>query len=226
MHILYFIRDLLIDFLFPKSQKILALEALSTEAILETLPPADYVEPARGRLKNQHTIALFDYGHPLVKELVWELKYNGNVKIAEKLGEIVYDHIQHELQDLSLFEKWDKLILMPIPISDKRRLERGWNQTELLAEAVLKQDKENMFRYMPKQLVKVRDTGSQVKTTSRSGRLANLTNSMKVLLNSSVAGACVIILDDVTTTGSTFAEAKRALCTSGARKILCVAVAH
>ncbi|MEK9171858.1 MAG: hypothetical protein AAB782_01330 [Patescibacteria group bacterium] len=219
MRFLSHIRDRCVDFLFPRSSKVLELEALSAGVLLETLPQALH-------LKDKHTMALFDYGHPLVKEIVWELKYNGNVRIAEKLGEILYDHIQHELLDLALFEKWDKPILMPIPISDKRRFERGWNQSELLSEKIMKRDSEKMFRYMPRQLVKIHHTESQTKTASRSERLGNLTNSMKILNAVSVAGECVIVLDDVTTTGSTFAEARRALRAAGARKILCIAVAH
>jgi predicted amidophosphoribosyltransferase len=39
-------------------------------------------------------------------------------------------------------------------------------------------------------------------------------------------GRCIIILDDVSTSGATFTEAKRALKQAGAKKILCVAVAH
>ena len=219
MRFLSHIRDRCVDFLFPRSSKVLELEALSAGVLLETLPQALH-------LKDKHTMALFDYGHPLVKEIVWELKYNGNVRIAEKLGEILYDHIQHELLDLALFEKWDKPILMPIPISDKRRFERGWNQSELLSEKIMKRDSEKMFRYMPRQLVKIHHTESQTKTASRSERLGNLTNSMKILNAVSVAGECVIVLDDVTTTGSTFAEARRALRAAGAKKILCIAVAH
>ena len=219
MYFLSRIKDLFTDFLFPKSRKVLELEALSAGVLLETLPQAP-------RLKDKYTMALFDYSHPIVKEIIWELKYNGNVRIAEKLGEILYDHIRHELADLALFEKWDKPILMPIPISDKRRFERGWNQSELLSEEVMKRDSEKMFRYMPRQLVKIRHTESQTKTASRSERLGNLTNSMDVLNRVPVAGECVIVLDDVTTTGSTFVEARRALRAAGARKILCVAVAH
>jgi len=219
MRFLSRIKDLCVDFLFPRSPKILELEALSAGTLLETLPPAETLE-------DKNTVALFDYSHPLVKEIIWELKYSGNVRVAEKLGEILHDYIRHEIADLALFEKWDRLVLVPIPISERRRFERGWNQSELLAKEVMGRDNEKMFRYLPRQLVKARHTESQTKTASRSERLKNLTNSMKVLNASSVAGACVIVLDDVTTTGSTFAEARRALRAAGAKRILCFAVAH
>ena len=219
MHFISRIRDLFADFLFPKSNKVLELEALSVGTLLEVLPPAP---PP----KDKNTVALFDYSHPLVKEIIWELKYSGNIRIADKLAEILYDVICHELTDLGLFEKWERPILVPIPISDKRRFERGWNQSELLAEGVMVHDKGGKLKYLPKQLVKIRHTESQTKTASRNERLRNLSDSMKVLNASMLDGECVIVLDDVTTTGSTFAEARRALRAAGAKKILCVAVAH
>src|SRR3989338_9781559 len=118
MSFLFRVRDLFVDFLFPKSEKILELEMLSTEKLLETLPQAE-------RLKDKNTLALFDYNHPLVKEIIWELKYSGNTKMADKLGEILYDVIRDKLTDSRLFEKWARPILVQIPVSDKRRFERG-----------------------------------------------------------------------------------------------------
>lgn len=219
MYFLSRLRDLFIDFLFPKSRKVLELETLSSEKLLATLPPA---EP----LKDKNVVAIFDYEHPVVKELIWELKYSGNLKIAEKLGEILYDVVVHELEDRALFEKWERPVLIPVPISGKRRFERGWNQSELLTQQIVKNDKKKIFKYLPGQLVKLRHTQSQTKTSSKSERLENISHSMKVLNGQSVDGECVVVIDDVTTTGSTFAEARRALRLSGAKKILCVAVAH
>ena len=117
-------------------------------------------------------------------------------------------------------------MVVPIPISNKGRSERGWNQAEMLAERVAALDKENLFKYLPGQLVKIVHTESQTKTGSRKERLENLKNSMEILSASVVAGKCVVVIDDVTTTGATFAEAKRALEQAGATKILCLAIAH
>ncbi|MDP2642184.1 MAG: phosphoribosyltransferase family protein [bacterium] len=217
MDFLFRFKDLCLNFLFPKSRKVLELEALSTSKLLNALPQAEPIKDV---------MALFDYSHPLVKEMIWQLKYSGNAAIADKLGEILYDVLEQELADLSLFEKWGRPRLIPIPITDKRRFERGWNQSELLCERIKSRDTRQTFKYLPRQLAKLRHTESQTRTASRSERLENIKDSMKVLNEAKVAGECVIVIDDVTTTGATFNEARRALRAAGAKKILCIAVAH
>ena len=219
MHFISNIKNLCTDFLFPKSQKILEIEAFSASQLLDILPPAESI-------KSEKIIALFDYRNPLVKDIIWELKYNGNVKIASLLGEIIYDVIKQELADLTLFDKWSKPLLIPVPISDKRRFERGWNQSEILCQQIIKHDSEKILKYVPRQLIKNRHTESQTKTISRNERLKNLTHSMEVLDTTTIKDEGVIIIDDVTTTGSTLAEARRALNKVGIRKILCISVAH
>lgn len=213
------IRDIFVDFLFPKNPKILALETLSAEEVLKTLPKAEEV-------KDKNTFALFDYSNPLVKEMIWELKYSGNRKIAKICGEILYNKIQKDLEEYKIFEKWQRPLLIPVPISGKRRFERGWNQTELLSEEILKHDTKKMFKYLPRQLVKTFHTDSQTTTSGQAERFRNIKGSMKVLNPLSVSGECVILIDDVTTTGATFAEAGRAVQNAGAKKILSYAVAH
>ena len=210
------IGNLFIDFLFPKSPRALELEALSVGDILKECREATDI-------KEKNILAIFDYAHPLVKELVWEVKYRGNKIVAEKLAMIIYDVIKQEIFEKMTFKS---VLLVPIPISNKRRSERGWNQAEMLAERVAALDKENLFKYLPGQLVKIVHTESQTKTGSRKERLENLKNSMEILSASVVAGKCVVVIDDVTTTGATFAEAKRALEQAGATKILCLAIAH
>ncbi len=214
----YFL-DSLTDFLFPKSQKVLILEAMSAADLLLTLPPAQ--EPEDGNI-----IVLFDYSHPLVKEIIWEVKYAGNKKLATTLGEILYDAIFQELEEKGTLAKVHPVLLLPMPISGKRRFERGWNQAELLAKATKACDHNQIFKYMPGQLIKTLHTESQTRTASKSERKQNLLNSMLVVNPPSVRGKVVVLIDDVVTTGSTFNEAKRALKESGVKKILCVAVAH
>ncbi|MGB3922168.1 MAG: hypothetical protein WBL19_02740 [Minisyncoccia bacterium] len=213
------IRETVTDFLFPKSKRVLELEALSAPELLKTLPGAD--KPERGNVW-----AIFSYENTLVKELVWELKYSGNKVIAAKLGEILFDFLKNKLAEEKIFDTYPRPLVVPIPIPGKRLFERGWNQAELLVAELKKRDPEHVFKYLSGQLVKARYTESQTKTSTRAERAKNLKDSMRILNPASVAGSCVAVIDDVTTTGSTFAEAERALKAAGAKKVLGIAIAH
>ena len=219
MRIFSFIKKLFLDFLFPKSPRVIELEALSSAELLELLP-RNFTEPA------ENVVALFDYSHSVVKEIIWEVKYNGNRVLADRLGEILYDTVISELNEANIFEKFRTVVLMPMPISDKRRFERGWNQVELLATAIKRRDNAQQIKYLPRQLAKLRHTESQTRTANKSERKGNLKDSMKILNPESISGRCVVLIDDVVTTGSTFAEAKRTLREANAKKILCFSVAH
>jgi competence protein ComFC len=207
------------NFLFPKSRKVLELESLSSGELVKMLPPASAVD-------NDNVITIFNYSNSVVKDMVWEIKYRGNRKMATKIGEIAYDVLIHEFAERALFEKFEKPLLLPMPISGKRRQERGWNQAELISEAIKSFDKENIFKYVPGQLVKHRHTERQTTTSSKKEREENLRNSMHVVHPPAVKNRCIILVDDVYTTGSTFKEARRTLKEAGAKKILCIAIAH
>jgi competence protein ComFC len=211
--------ETLLLFLFPKSDQLLRFESLSPERLLSLLPPARFED-------GPDTLAVFDYQDPKVKEVVWEVKYNGNSALAETLGVILYDVIESELHDRNVFEKTETVILMPMPISDKRRFERGWNQSELLCAAIKKCDAMKHYKYLPRQLVKIRHTESQTRTADKHERAENLKGSMLVQHAPAVTNEFVVLVDDVLTTGSTFKEAKCALAEAGAHKVLCVAIAH
>ena len=187
-----------IDFLFPRQNFNFA-----------EFPPA----PDSG-------IALFDYSDKRVKQAVWQLKYRGDRDLAEKFGALLSDSIISELNERNIYED---VLLIPMPISGKRRRERGFSQTELLCESIKNQDKR--FVYERYALKKIRHTESQTKTMSRSERLKNLENSMEGDA-SAVARRFAVLVDDVTTTGATFSEAERALKSAGVRKVFLFAIAH
>ncbi len=209
-----------LDFIFPKSDTIFELESMPIGELLKKLPPAREIEDER-------LVVLFDYKDENVRSMIWELKYKGNRKIGSRFAEILLDILRHELAERALFEKFINPILIPMPISNQRRRERGWNQTEILCEEMLKLEPENLFTYTPSLLIKLVHTDSQARThATKRERLENLNNSMSVCESEKIRGRCIILLDDVTTSGSTFKEANRALKEVGAKKILFVALAH
>lgn len=208
----------LIDFLFPKPEEIYDLESLNASDLMSLLPPATDL--------GDEVIAIFNYADPKVRQIIWELKYRKNTLLAKHLAEIAFDILKHELAERALFENFVDPLLIPMPASAERRAERGWNQTEILAEEMLKLDMENLLTYSPFLLIKFVHTKSQTKTLNKRARLQNVEHSMTVKDPTEVKGRCIILLDDVTTTGATFKDARRALKEAGARKILCLAIAH
>jgi competence protein ComFC len=197
-----------LDFIFPKTDSVFELESLSMSELLKRLPPAR-------EINDEHLVVLFDYKNSTVREMIWELKYKGNRNIGHRFAEILFDVLQHELAERILFEKFINPILIPLPISNIRRRERGWNQTEIVCQEIQKLNSQNLFEYAPSILVKNIHTASQARTH------ATKRERLEKILNRNI-----ILLDDVTTSGSTFKEACRALKLAGARRILCVALAH
>lgn len=209
-----------LDFIFPKSDSVFELENMSVGDLLYKLPSAREVE-------NERLVVMFDYKDENVRTLIWELKYKGNRNVGARFAEILFDVLKHELAERILFENFINPLLIPMPISNQRRRERGWNQTEILGEELQKIDSDNLFEYNPNLLIKDLHTDSQARThATKRERLENLSRSMSVRSVESIEGRNIILLDDVTTTGSTFKEANRALHDAGAKKILFIALAH
>ncbi|MEX2010203.1 MAG: phosphoribosyltransferase family protein, partial [Parcubacteria group bacterium] len=202
-----------VDFLFPKNSKLLQLEMLPASELLHLLPPAEDTG-------DENVLALFNYKDALVRELVWEIKYKGNRNMAKKVAHILYDVILTELSERALTENFIDPLLIPVPLSDKRKHKRGYNQAEILTEEIKNIDKENRLKVLKGQLVKHKDTVSQTTTATRGERLANLKGTMHINHEANVRGRSIILIDDVTTTGATFKEARRALKEAGAKKIL------
>ncbi len=207
-----------VDFLFPKAPDILKLESLTPSELLSKLTPAKDL--------GSEILAIFNYADPNVRTLVWELKYKKNLRIAQSLAVILSDVIKTEMVDRALFDNFAHPILIPIPISNERRLERGYNQTEIICEEIKKLDAENFFDYVQNILAKIKHTNSQTLIKNKKERVDNVKNSIKAVSPELVKDRNIILFDDVTTTGATFSDARRTLMESGAKKILCIAIAH
>ena len=123
-----------------------------------------------------------------------------------------------------MFENFVDPLLVPIPLSKKRLHERGYNQAELLARALVKHSGEKI-RIETNALFKVRETGRQAMIHERSRRLGNLAKAFHAD-STHVRGKNIVLIDDITTTGATIVEARRALKKAGARKVLALTVAH
>ncbi len=160
------------------------------------------------------------YHDSRVTALIWELKYKANTKALRLAGEF----LSEELLGIA-GEEIGKPLLIPIPMHSLRKTVRGYNQTELLCKAALAYGAQGAYDYAPDILARIQNTAPQ-QTLARRYRLTNVKNSMRVITPTRVEGRVCVVLDDVSTTGATLAEAARALRKAGARRVHTVALAR
>ncbi|MBI4965098.1 MAG: ComF family protein [Desulfomonile tiedjei] len=113
------------------------------------------------------------------------------------------------------FEPREFSLIVPIPIHRKRLLQRGFNQTVVLAENLSAATGIPLDR---RSLQKITDTPPQV-GLPRPERIKNLRGSFGVLRPDRIRGAKVLLIDDVATTGSTISEAAKTVARAGAASV-------
>jgi competence protein ComFC len=138
----------------------------------------------------------------------------------------MYGRILEEIGDLRVMENFIAPIFIPIPLSPKRRRERGFNQAELIARNLFLLGKDDDFEIKDNILVKPKDTAHQAQLENRTKRLRNLSGTFQVRNPELILGKNIILIDDVTTTGATLTEARKILLEAGARKVIAFTFAH
>ncbi|MEK7069015.1 MAG: hypothetical protein AAB947_01375 [Patescibacteria group bacterium] len=166
---------------------------------------------------------LMEYQNIAVEDLIRSLKYDGSSHAANLAASVLADYLREEISSSRTFSA-RKIILVPIPLHKSRERERGWNQIELVLQA-LPQEFHNgsLTTFAPNALVRSRPTQPQTRL-SRSERLSNVAGAF-VSDKSLICDAHVFLIDDVTTTGATLANATTALRRAGA-KVTLIALAR
>jgi competence protein ComFC len=219
MKIIEFILEYLIDTIVPPDQEVRKIECMAPGAFLREALNVPINEPIPGILH------FLPYRSKIAKTAIVEIKNHENRKVARLLGSLLYDLLYSEITDFELFQNLERPLLLPIPITKRKKCKRGWNQCELILSALRQIDSNKTFDVCFGLLVKIRENEDQV-GKGRAARFKNLENCFFVQNKKNLKGRDVIIFDDIVTTGATLSEAKRVLLTSGARKVICVAMAH
>lgn len=168
-------------------------------------------------------LALYDYQIPLVKNAIWRLKYKGVKAIGARLGQEL--HRRFVGPGRLKLPKNRTILIVPIPLGQRRFQERGFNQAAVIARAFAAMDP-TRFCFAGDLLIKIKDTPTQVSIQNRAARLVNLSGAFAVTVPARAAGQNIILIDDVVTTGGTLAEAKHSLKRAGAKRVWILTAAH
>ena len=131
----------------------------------------------------------------------------------------LYRTLAEELYDLCKREFSGIDAIVSVPMSAKRRKQRGYDQAELLA--VRLGELWNVPVIAP--AVKTHDTKMQ-KFLSRADREANLKGTFHVTNRKAVKGKTLLIIDDIMTTGATISELSDVLRRAGAKELYAATV--
>ena len=112
-------------------------------------------------------------------------------------------------------------LLTWVPVSSIRKFTRGYDQVELLAEAVGRE----LGMEPVRTLRKLRNNPPQSGIDRIEKRRANVLGAYRILDPELVQGKRVLLLDDIITTGATAGECARVLLTAGAGEVHCGCIA-
>ena len=151
------------------------------------------------------------YAGPL-REAIQRFKFGRRVALARPLAALVLEQCGSAVPAGA--------VLVPVPLGRERERERGFNQAALLAERVAQA---LHAPWRPRWLARSRATAPQT-ALSANERRDNVRGAF--VASTAAAGADVVVVDDVLTTGATVAECARALRAAGARSVGVLTVAR
>ncbi len=184
------------------SNELVQTEKTVCSSCMSSLAPTNfYSQPTtpihtifKGRVPIQHTIAMYYFNkNTAIQSLLFALKYRNKKEIAHILG------LQFGLALYKTTWIQDIDYIIPIPLSKAKEHKRGYNQSELIAQAI-----EEVINkpILSNEIQRVIDTETQTHKT-RSERVDNMRNAFDVTDVHTLQHKHILLLDDVITTGAT-----------------------
>ena len=145
---------------------------------------------------------------PPLRGMIHALKYHLAAPSAERAGRLLAEATQVQLSEGPCD------VVMAVPMHWRRRLARAADHAHLLADHVARA----LGVPLGDELIRVRHTPPQV-GLARTRRIENVRGAFGVRRGRAIAGANVLLVDDVTTTGATANEATKTLLAAGVEKV-------
>lgn len=164
---------------------------------------------SRPRFHSLRAWAVFD--EP-IQSALHKLKYRRDLSLGDAIAAEMIPFVQRL--------NWRIDLVAPVPLGRQRLRERGYNQVGMIAKPLAMG---LSLQYSPKALTRRKETRSQV-GLSREERHNNVQDAFQA--GPGVNGKVILIMDDVSTTGSTLSSGADALYAAGARDVYALTVAR
>lgn len=151
-----------------------------------------------------------------IRNLILDYKFNDKSYLYKLFSKII---IKNE-KICGILKKYD--IIIPVPIHKKRKKQRGYNQSDLVAKQITYEIPS--LEYENKIIEKAKNTLPQ-SSLNKKQREENVKNVYKIVNKEKIKNKKIIIFDDIYTTGSTANAIAKILKQNGAKEILILTIA-
>lgn len=114
-------------------------------------------------------------------------------------------------------------VIIPVPLSSKRRLERGFNQAEIIADVL---SKATGLSVDSRSLVRKIHTPVHRAGMDRKARELTVKNAFEVKRKNLIEGKTILLVDDIFTSGSTASYCAKVLKKNGANEVFVLTLAR
>ena len=149
----------------------------------------------------QRATSLFYHEGFRTRHIVYTIKYYGRPKVGYYLAQ----NYARELQDAHFFEGVDAIV--PLPLHWKRQLSRHYNQSHYIARGISSVTGIPVYTNVVK---RIKNNPSQTHLSTRE-RVKNVEGIFQLKRPERIAGKHILLVDDVTTTGSTLTSCAKEL---------------
>jgi ComF family protein len=149
-----------------------------------------------------------------LRDAIHSFKFSGRKDVGKLLVSLIEERI------VAFSAKFDCII--PLPVTEKRLRERGFNQSFIIAEEISRISSKPIYHSI---LHKVKETRDQY-ALSRDERKKNIRGAFSLTNEATVRGKSALLVDDLYTTGQTAREAARVLLNGKAKSMVFFALAR
>ncbi len=208
----------MLDFFFPRfcaacGRRLTEAEKHLCCGCIRGLPRTNYhlmeISPLEqvfwGQVPIERATAMFFYNSTKTNNVIYQLKYLNN----PKAGMYVAQLMASEIADSGFFQDID--IIVPVPLSWRKKLIRGYNQCDWIAKGISKQ---TGIPIVFDAIKRAKHNTTQT-VLDHQHRWDNVNNIFRLAKAELVAGKHILIVDDVITTGATTISCMKELMKAG-----------
>ena len=165
--------------------------------------------------KNLDILVYFFRYEGYIRRLILKFKFFNKFYIGKVFSKIILKN-KKICGKLKFYD-----IIIPVPMHKIKKSERGYNQTEILAEYLAKSLN---ISYDKNILVKIVNNKRQ-SSLSEKERYKNIKNVFKIKNSDKIKNKRIILIDDICTTSATLEECSKILKLAGTKEILALVIA-